>query len=346
MASADAASSSGGLGSLLNGVGSNTGLMDALGEQLALGPTNSGLQAAQNMYGSAMQNYQNIYNSMNPQDLQVALQQANMTNYNPAVLQSAVATQPSAFQNVGLNQPLTAQQQSANAALNSMATGGATPQQLAAMNAMQNQTNAQLQSNLAGIQQSAAARGMGGSGQAMAMRAQAAQGATNQANAGAQSINAQLAANKMAGLQALESSLAGQQNQYVNTALAQAQGLQQNNQYGTTLNANIAGQNVAAQNAQQNLQTQGANQFSQYNTGIANQQNLQNQVNSKLQSAQAKQAAAGGVLNATGGAANAATQMGANTGSANSALVTGLLSPGGSGGGGSSALTSLLSAFA
>ena len=272
---------------------------------------NQGNQAAASTLTNSMSSFNNLASSISPADLQVALQQAGMTNYNPAVLQAGVNVAPSAYQNLGPNSQVMSQQMANNAALQGVASSGYTPEMLAAYNQMQNATNAQAQSNMAAIQQQQAARGLGSSGNDLALRMQAAQNATNAANTSTQQIAAQGFQNKLAAMQQLGSLTNAQQAQLSSLAAQQAQGLQQNSQYGTTLNADIASRNVAAQNQQQNLQTGTANQFSQFNTGIANQQAMQNEVNSKQQAFNDKL----GALSGAEKAADALSKQQASNGS-------------------------------
>lgn len=276
--------------------------------------SNAGLSNAQGTYQGVMNAYGNILSQADAKNLQVALQQAQMNNYSPAMLQAQANVAPSAFQNVGPNQQILAQQMGNNAALQGVAQSGYTPEMMSAYNNMLNNTNANFQSQLAGIQQNQAARGMGSSGASLAMQANAAQSALNNAATASGNIAGQGFQNKLAAMSQLGGLTNAQQSQLSQLGLAQAQGLQQNAQYGTTLNADIAAQNVARQQQQANLETGGLNQFALTNTDIANRQAMQNAVNSKIQAANIGLAAAGGMGNAASGIAGAQIGQGKNSG--------------------------------
>ena len=282
---------------------------------------NQGNQAANQTLSGSLNALNNLSNSIDPSKLQVALQQAQLTNYNPAVLQAGVNVAPSAYQNLGPNQQIMAQQMANNQSLQGVSQSGYTPEMMSAYNQMLNSSNANAQSQMASIQQQQAARGMGSSGNDLALRMQAAQNATNAANTATGQIAAQGFQNKLAAMSQLGSLTNAQQAQLSSLAAQQAQGLQQNSQYGTTLNADIAARNVAAQNSQQNLQTGAANQFSQFNTGIANQQAYQNQVNAQQQSYNDKLSALNGAAKAAENSAKGQSEAGKSLGNSLGSVV-------------------------
>jgi len=295
----------------------------------AIGAAQAGA-AANSDYQNALSNYNNVLNEAQKQNFQVQLQQAGMTNYNPAVLQNSVQMAPNAAANLGPNQQVMAQQMANNANLQGVSQSGYTPEMMAAYNQMQQSNNANAQATMKSGMQSAAARGMGASGATQgALAAQAAQSGLNAANTAAGNIAAQGFQNKLAAMGQLGSLSNAQQSQLSGLAAQQAQMTNQYNTTGTTLNADIAARNVAAQNQQQNLQTNAANQFSQYNTGIANQQAMQNDVTAQQQAIADQLAASGGAANAYGNMAGATSSAikgeASGIGSALSSGVAGLL---------------------
>lgn len=305
--------------------GNNAALLSSLiGANAGTASTNAGQAASQGTYQNAWNNYQNLYNQANPANLQVALNQAQMTNYSPAYMQSTPNMGASAFQNVGPNQDILNQQMANNAQLQQVSKSGFTPEMMAAYNSMLNSNNASLQSNLAGIQQSQAARGMGSSGASLALKENANQAALNNASTASQNIAGQGFQNKLAAMNQLGGLTNAQQSQLSNIALQQASGLQQNQQFQNKLVSDIAAQNVARQQQQANLQTQSANQFSQSNNAIANQQAYQNMVNNRIQAATMANQAAGGMLNAGKGISQAQINQGAIQGTAQGITGTNL----------------------
>lgn len=293
------------------------GLAGTLG---ALPQTQAGYNNAENGYRNALGNYQNIYGAAASSPLQVQLQQAAMTNYSPAYLQTTPTVGAGAFQNVGPDQAVQQQQMQNNAMLQGVAQSGYTPEMMAAYNQMLNGTNSNLQSQLQGIMQNQAARGMGSSGASLALRENANQAALNNSSQQAGQIAGQGFQNKLAAMGQLGGLTNAQQGQLMSGALQKAQGLQNQEQFGTKLTSDIAGQNVARQQNQANLQSQLANQMAQFNAGIINQQQMQNNVQSIIQRSGIQQAAAGGMLGATQGVGAAQIAQGARGGQAQAGI--------------------------
>ena len=317
------ADSSGGFFSGLNDTGAVT---DLAGSLIGAAAQNQGSGQANSAYANALSNYNNVINQADPRNFQVQLSQAQLANYNPAVTQNAVQMAPNAAANLGPNANVMAQQQANNQMLQGVAKSGYTPEMMAAFNQMQQSNNSNATAQIKAAQQSAAARGMGASGQALAASANAAsQVGLNAANTATGNMAAQGFQNKMAAMGQLGALTNAQQAQLSGLAAQQAQMTNQYNQAGTTLNADIGMQNVARQNAQQNLQTGAQQQNYNMNTGIANNQAMQNQVNANQMSVQDRLAASGGASNQYGNVARNSAGNSAAMGAAMSQGVGALL---------------------
>lgn len=233
-------------------------------------------------------------------------------------------------------------QQAALASLAQQGQGGLTAQERANLINSNQAIAGNVNAQNAAINQSMAARGMGGSGVQLAAQLANSQGGANQASTNANNINAQA---QNTALQALsqQGGLATQmQGQQFGQQAAIAQAQNAINQFNTANTQNVAGTNTQYQNQAQAANLANAQNIANTNVGLTNQQQAHNtglyQQQFQDQMAQAQGMAGADVANAgyQSGQAQQIAGMASGIGAGLGTMGAAFAGSGGSSGGGSS----------
>ena len=272
----------------------NTGVQNLIGatpEQQAL--RNKQLQTAELPY--------NIYkdiSQIDPRDLQLNLERYNAVNMPTATTEVAPDMGPSAFQDVRLDPYLKQKQEADIAKFEKLGASGLTPEMLAASNKLQRSGMADFSSNLARIEQNAAARGMGSSGLSEALASQQNQQMLNKQAEAEQALQSTAFQNQLQAL-AQGAGLTGQMSQQdITASMNRAQGLDTSSTRQASLRADAAARNAAAINAANVRQAQNLQNIGNLNTQTAQAQQYQNVIGSRQQAADIKAKGAAGMSGA------------------------------------------------
>jgi len=254
------------------------GLLDILG---GLGGSIGAKQIQDDSYTSQQQNLQHIYDQIrqipvpDAQKLQILLNLPQVAGQLSPQQLSSIGLGPTALANIPQDQTREAQL-GALQQLQGLSKTGLTPADLAGMRQLQQQTEAQQQSNDAGLIQQMAQRGMGGGGSELALRALNAQQATNRLSNNSDQI-AQAA--QARALQALSSAgnLSGtMRTQDYQEAQNKANAIDTINRYNAMNQQGVAQQNVQANNQAQGFNVQNAQNVANARTNTQNQQQMYN----------------------------------------------------------------------
>lgn len=241
-----------------------------------------GREAAMNAANQAAAQFANV-DLPDVEKMKLALQNPELIGEYAPLLEQYLNLQPSAMENISVDQALKDEQMKALLGLSDIAEGGLTEGDKAAARDIQREVNQNAEARRQAILQNMAQRGTLGSGMELAAQLSSAQQAADQQSRAGDVLAQQAQARA---LQALQQSgaLAGQvRGQEFGEQAQVAQAKDAINQWNTANQQNVAARNVAAQNQaqQQNLanrqaleaqRAQTANQQQIHNKGLLQQQ--------------------------------------------------------------------------
>lgn len=208
--------------------------------------------------------------------LKISLQSyANAGQLAPE-MQQTISQNPSLMGNIQVDPQLRQAQMQALGSLQQQGKIGLRPQDLAALNQIQNQQNQAEQANQQSIIQNMQQRGVGGGGAELAARLS---GAQNSANMGQQAGLNIAGQSQMAALQALMNSgqLGSQmETQQFGESAQKAAAQDAINRYNTMNQQQVQAANVGSRNQAQAANLANAQSLSNANTQLGNQQNMYN----------------------------------------------------------------------
>lgn len=251
-------------------------------------------------YGNIKKSYLDLAN-INPDDLKVQFDKYLAVAAPDLQREGNIDLGASQFTDVALDPRLKQNLENQIATFQKLGASGYTPEMAAAANQIQRQNQAQAASQMAAVQQSMDARGMGGAGIGAALQAQAAQSAANRAAQQAEDMSSTAYRNQIAALGQGNQAMQNLASSDLSASINRAQGMDLQSRAQGTLRADIQRQNTQAANALNQ-----ANWMNQQNVGNANtktqqEQELQNKVGAIKTAADIKLGALSGATGAQTG---------------------------------------------
>lgn len=273
------------------------------------------------MQQAALENIQNV-NTPDIEAMKLALQKYNVAGQLDPRMVQTMSQDPSLMAKISTDPRLQQAQMQSLSSLQGLSSAGLRPQDIAAMNQIRQQANQQANSaNQAALQQ-LQARGQSGSGDTLAAQLINNQGAANRAQQGGLDTAGQAAQSALQAISQAGNMASGMQGSSFNQQAQQADAQDVINRFNTQNAQQVAGQNIAQQNAAQAQNLANRQSIMNQNTGVANQQEIANKglqqqnYNNQLQRAQAVNSATQPAAQALNNNANATSNMWSGMGNA------------------------------
>lgn len=257
-----------GIGNVVGAVGG--GIIGGLGSLLGGGPSEAEKAAAQ-----AVEDLQNNYDIPPLEARRIVYERYKEIGALTPEMEQAILAEPTAFEKVTVDPSLGAAQKQALANIqNKMNQGGLDLNDLADLQTLQLQTAQAARGRDEAIQQQMQQRGMGGAGAELAARLSASQAGADQASQRALAIAAQAQRNKAEQINQSFNMARNMSQDELNRAESLAKARDVNQQFNVGQQTGAQQRNVASKNRAGELTWNNKQSTMDKNTGVANQQRL------------------------------------------------------------------------